>query len=252
MNAYTLKATEMSVYLLPLLPITHRGVGVCRNNQHHVNYSAFMMGRVPMEFNSTCLKSRTPAQGAGCSTAKLSASCPALVKAEPGPPRSRVPWPKPTTHWVLSNSQKSVLTWETFPWTQVKPRNRPGSGANVAKYSTKPEISGFFSSPLLPFLDFFLSCQSILSAEIFQIAKLEKTFTTIMIENVHIWVLMRRVCIEPFIQQWWKLYCINIAPTTLFFFVQCISFSSAILDVKHTRKTAFPVFSCRTTFSGNG
>lgn len=41
-------------------------------------------GQRPVGFNWACLKSRTPAQVAGCSTAKLWASCPALVKAEPG------------------------------------------------------------------------------------------------------------------------------------------------------------------------
>ena len=53
----------------------------------------------------------------------------------------------------------------------MEPKNRPGSGANVAKYSAKPEISvfplpGLFILPELePGID--------LSAEIFQIAKLK-------------------------------------------------------------------------------
>lgn len=46
-------------------------------------------------------------------------------------------------------------------------------------------------------------------------SKTRTTVTTIIVENVHIWVLMRRVCKVPSIQRRWNLYCNYITHITL-------------------------------------
>lgn len=83
--------------------------------------------------------------------------------------------PNPQLAECSATGKRSVLTWETFPWTQATPKNRPESAANVAKYSAKPEISVFSTFPTLG----FLFCQTPkpgidLSADIFRIAKLKR------------------------------------------------------------------------------
>lgn len=139
MNTYTLKATEMpliSSHFYLNLPMSWRMQEQPEPSQLQCAYG----GQRSVEFNSAHLKSRTP-----CSCSWLLHHKTVGFLHSTGKSRTRVPWPKPTTQWVLSKRGRSVLTWETFPWTQVKPRSRPASGANVAKYSKKPETS--VSSP---------------------------------------------------------------------------------------------------------
>lgn len=53
--------------------------------------------------------------------------------------------PNPQLADCAATGRRGGPTWETFPRTRVKPRNSPGSGANVAKYFAKPlfSIPGF-------------------------------------------------------------------------------------------------------------
>ena len=121
--------------------------------------------------------------------------------------------PEPVWHDPNPQSSECSATGRGVCWHgkhslghKESQRIGPGSGANVAKYSTKPEISVFF--PLFPPWTLYSArAEAWYRFECWNLSdsKTVRTVLTIMVENVRIWVLMRRVYKEAFIQQRLKL-----------------------------------------------